>query len=429
MEVKGSLMTMATGNVGMTSCQRYTKAVKLKTERMRELAERQQAIEETLRRKMVELRELCLREAELTGMLPSDYPLAPGEVAPLVVRRVGFMKRLPTPTINLEEDTQLIDLEHRFANANQGLSVRTEFPEGEPARRSHGYHRWALTDNTKNETQRAMIYPHDFTTTPCGDRTTVPCARDAGRSGQALGWSQGWTLLPPDVYCQAKGRRRSYANPARLLQRSMSGMERSVPSSPIIYRDRSGQYRYLSSVPRFPDAASSRVEVSSDAGSERPALRHSSQRSSSSETLSDGAAFARPSRRSLGGASVSGRQSGRPGPQPACGHDPERQPVLGSKAGGSAHRRGSGKPVDRDIHRALALEGLRAWYMRAAVYGNQQEHATPVWDRPGLRGTGAVRPSYSLMTPQANWEACRRSTRTSQQVGVTTRGRWYDPPC
>ncbi|XP_048381939.2 FERM domain-containing protein 4B-like isoform X2 [Stegostoma tigrinum] len=423
MEVKGSLMTMATGNVGSSSCRRYTKAVKMKTERIRELAEQQQAMEETLRRKTLELRELCLREAELTGMLPPDYPLAPGEVPPLVVRRAGFAKRLTAPTINLEEDARLMNLEHRFATANQGLSVRAEFPEGEPARRSHGYHRWALNDNTKNETQRATIYPHDFTATPCADRPTVPCTRDTGGSGQALGWSQGWTLLPPDVYCQARGRRRSYANPARLLQRSMSGMERSVPSSPIIYRDRSGQYRYLSSVPRFPDAISSRVEVSSDAGSERQAFRHSSRRSGSSETLSDGAAFTRPGRRSLGGTGL----SGCPGTQPACGHDPGRKPMLGSKAV-SAHRRGSGKPVDRDVHRALALEGLRAWYMRAAVYGHQQEHVTLGSDHPGLHGTGAARPSYSLVTPQANWGACRRSS-TSQQVGVTTRGRWYDPPC
>ncbi|GCC45694.1 hypothetical protein chiPu_0029831, partial [Chiloscyllium punctatum] len=43
--------------------QRYTRAVKVSTDRVEELAERQRAIEEMLRRKMAELRELCLQEA------------------------------------------------------------------------------------------------------------------------------------------------------------------------------------------------------------------------------------------------------------------------------------------------------------------------------------------------------------------------------
>nr|XP_045373602.1 innate immunity activator protein [Camelus bactrianus] len=41
-----------------------------------------------------ELRRLCLREAELTGTLPAEYPLKPGEKAPKVRRRIGAVYRL-----------------------------------------------------------------------------------------------------------------------------------------------------------------------------------------------------------------------------------------------------------------------------------------------------------------------------------------------
>ncbi|KAK2086219.1 hypothetical protein P7K49_035644 [Saguinus oedipus] len=54
----------------------------------------QRALEARLEACLEELRRLCLREAELTGTLPPEYPLKPGEKAPKVRRRIGAAYKL-----------------------------------------------------------------------------------------------------------------------------------------------------------------------------------------------------------------------------------------------------------------------------------------------------------------------------------------------
>ncbi|XP_043542619.1 uncharacterized protein LOC122548130 [Chiloscyllium plagiosum] len=198
---------------------------------------------------------------------------------------------------------------------------------------------------------------------------------------------------------------------------ALSWMVSSYPSVigalPVHTRG-SGQFRYLTSVPRCtqrPDAPPSEPGVWPSV-----ALTRRTRRSSSSETLSDSATVTRPGRRSLGGSGAS-RLAGPHYPEgSAC--PPRRWPGPGPTAGGS-HRRGASERADRDIHRALALEGLRSWYMRAAVHRHQEEWVIPGWNR----GMGSM-----PVTPQVNWEACRRSARVSQQVRGTPRALWYDPP-
>ncbi|NXX23759.1 INAVA protein, partial [Podargus strigoides] len=55
---------------------------------------RQQALEARLESCLQELRRLCLREAELTGTLPHEYPLKAGEKPPKVRRRIGAAFKL-----------------------------------------------------------------------------------------------------------------------------------------------------------------------------------------------------------------------------------------------------------------------------------------------------------------------------------------------
>ncbi|KAK7915658.1 hypothetical protein WMY93_011419 [Mugilogobius chulae] len=62
----------------------HTRAMKLK----------HQALQESLELCLLELRKLCIREAELTGKLSEDYPLKAGEKPPQIRRRVGAAFKL-----------------------------------------------------------------------------------------------------------------------------------------------------------------------------------------------------------------------------------------------------------------------------------------------------------------------------------------------
>lgn len=53
------------------------------------LQQKLEGLQEKLDEKTEELKLLCLREGELTGELPPEYPLKPGEPPPVVRKRVG----------------------------------------------------------------------------------------------------------------------------------------------------------------------------------------------------------------------------------------------------------------------------------------------------------------------------------------------------
>ncbi|XP_013889584.1 uncharacterized protein LOC106536804 [Austrofundulus limnaeus] len=58
-------------------------------ERISELQERRRSLQTQLSTRLAELRRICLQEAELTGAVPSDFPLEVGEKPPCVRRRGG----------------------------------------------------------------------------------------------------------------------------------------------------------------------------------------------------------------------------------------------------------------------------------------------------------------------------------------------------
>ena len=60
-----------------------------KMEMLAALQQRFDAISERLEEKTEELRLLCMREGELTGELPAEYPRKSGEALPVVRKRVG----------------------------------------------------------------------------------------------------------------------------------------------------------------------------------------------------------------------------------------------------------------------------------------------------------------------------------------------------
>ncbi|KAM3877882.1 innate immunity activator b [Diretmus argenteus] len=58
-----------------------------------------QSLQDRLELCMLELKQLCIREAELTGRLSEDYPLLPGEKPPQVRRRIGAAFKLDEQSI------------------------------------------------------------------------------------------------------------------------------------------------------------------------------------------------------------------------------------------------------------------------------------------------------------------------------------------
>ncbi|CAF96928.1 unnamed protein product [Tetraodon nigroviridis] len=85
-----------------------------KKEKVAELKKKEKDLQDKLAKKLEELKKICLREAELTGELPKEYPLAPGEKAPQVRRRVGTAFKLDD-LFPYDEDPYLRNLESRFA--------------------------------------------------------------------------------------------------------------------------------------------------------------------------------------------------------------------------------------------------------------------------------------------------------------------------
>ncbi|KAM6151134.1 coiled-coil domain-containing protein 120 [Rhynchocyon petersi] len=96
MEVKGQLISSPTFSAPAAL---FGEAFQpqVKSERLRGLLDRQRALQETLSLKLQELRKVCLQEAELTGQLPPECPLEPGE-RPQLIRRRPLVARTYPPS-------------------------------------------------------------------------------------------------------------------------------------------------------------------------------------------------------------------------------------------------------------------------------------------------------------------------------------------
>ena len=71
------------------------------------LKARKEALELLLNRKTEELRTLCLKEGEITGEVPFEYPLSPGEPLPNMPRRVGTTFSLSPDFIYRSKETEV----------------------------------------------------------------------------------------------------------------------------------------------------------------------------------------------------------------------------------------------------------------------------------------------------------------------------------
>lgn len=97
-----------------------TTLIKNVTTHTRVMKLKQQSLEDRLKLCLLELKKLCIREAELTGHLSSDYPLLPGEKPPQIRRRIGAAFKLDEPSIlQKAEDSELSSVEAGLALQQQ----------------------------------------------------------------------------------------------------------------------------------------------------------------------------------------------------------------------------------------------------------------------------------------------------------------------
>ncbi|XP_054640750.1 FERM domain-containing protein 4B isoform X2 [Dunckerocampus dactyliophorus] len=112
--LKNNLITASNGSLVSTGSADSEMSEEQKKEKLTELRKKEQEIQDILTKKTKELKMICLREAELTGKLPKEYPLSSDERPPQVRRRVGTAFKLDD-LFPYNEDPFLRNLESRFA--------------------------------------------------------------------------------------------------------------------------------------------------------------------------------------------------------------------------------------------------------------------------------------------------------------------------
>uniref|UniRef100_A0A9L0JDZ5 Coiled-coil domain containing 120 n=1 Tax=Equus asinus TaxID=9793 RepID=A0A9L0JDZ5_EQUAS len=280
MEVKGQLISSPTFNA---SAALFGEAApQVKSERLRGLLDRQRALQEALSLKLQELRKVCLQEAELTGQLPPECPLEPGERPQLVRRRPPAARAYPplhpnpahhslcpTEELALEALEREVSVQQQIAAAARRLALAPEL-SAEQRRRRRQVQADALRRLHELEEQlgdvRARlglpVLPPLSTgpviTTqgvclgtrlaqlsqeeprgcfPLAERPSPPKAWDQLRavSGGSPERRTPWKPPPSDLYGDLKSRRNSVASPTRpegLHSRQWSGSQDSQMGFP-----------------------------------------------------------------------------------------------------------------------------------------------------------------------------------------------------
>ncbi|XP_056220401.1 FERM domain-containing protein 4B isoform X4 [Seriola aureovittata] len=113
-ESKDQLIMASNGSLISAGSAESEVSEEQKKEKITELKKKEKDLQDTLTQKLEELKKICMREAELTGRLPQEYPLATGEKAPQVRRRVGTAFKLDD-LFPYDEDPHLRNLESMFA--------------------------------------------------------------------------------------------------------------------------------------------------------------------------------------------------------------------------------------------------------------------------------------------------------------------------
>ncbi|XP_012542834.1 FERM domain-containing protein 4A [Monomorium pharaonis] len=111
--------------------------------RLQWLRQRREALQEKLAQKNNELKNLCVEEAEITGVLPPEIPLEPGESPPTFRRKVGTSFICPQKLINklkttdIEESELELERQVQLEIVETALDIVNNPTESKATRRKH----------------------------------------------------------------------------------------------------------------------------------------------------------------------------------------------------------------------------------------------------------------------------------------------------
>ncbi|XP_021265094.1 FERM domain-containing protein 4B isoform X4 [Numida meleagris] len=343
LEAKNQLIMASNGSLISSGSQDSEVSEEQKKEKIMELKKKEKLLQEKLLQKVEELKKICLREAELTGKMPKEYPLSAGEEPPQVRRRVGTAFKLDDNLLPTEEDPALQELESNFI-IQQKLVEAAKKLAGEPdlcknvkKKRKQEYadavKKLQEIENSINEyrikcgkkpTQKSTLtLPDDIIpseSSSLSDTTTYDDAGSESLSVPAQRTSSAQLsprLLPPkslglervhlrkssmnEQLLESRHSRdplSTHSSPYRTLERpAPSHGGRSMPTTPVLTRNAYSSSHLQPDVsPHHCRQRSGSLESQTHLLSEVPAEKTAfsltkSQRSSSTEILDDGSSY------------------------------------------------------------------------------------------------------------------------------------------
>ncbi|XP_066100648.1 FERM domain-containing protein 4B isoform X1 [Saccopteryx bilineata] len=336
LEAKSQLIMASNGSLISSGSQDSEVSEEQKKEKILELKKKEKLLQEKLLKKVEELKKICLREAELTGQMPKEYPLSIGEKPPQVRRRVGTTFKLDDNLLPSEEDPALRDLESNFliqqklVEAAKKLASEPDLCKTVKKKRKQDYadavkklqeienaiNEYRIRGGKKPSQNRTIILPEDVIpseSSSLSDTTTCDDSNDTftlgGQRPSSVPHSPR-TLPPKSLGLERIHFRKSsineqfvdtrqsremlstHSSPYKTLERRPQG-GRSMPTTPVLTRN---AYSSSHLEPRPPShcrqrsgSLESQSHLLSEMDHDRPFFSLcKSQRSSSTEVLDDG---------------------------------------------------------------------------------------------------------------------------------------------
>ncbi|XP_058418835.1 FERM domain-containing protein 4B isoform X3 [Diceros bicornis minor] len=300
LEAKSQFIMASNGSLISSGSQDSEVSEEQKREKILELKKKEKLLQEKLLKKVEELKKICLREAELTGKIPKEYPLNIGEKPPQIRRRVGTAFKLDDNLLPSEEDPALQELESNFliqqklVEAAKKLASEPDLCKTVKKKRKQDYtdavkklqeienaiNEYRIRCGKKPSQKATVILPEDIIpseSSSLSDTTTYDDPNDsftlAGQRSSSVPHSP--RILPP----KSLGIERIHFRKSSINEQFVDTRQSRPESSSQHCRQRSGSLE-------------SQSHLLSEMDNDKPFFSLSkSQRSSSTEILDDGSSY------------------------------------------------------------------------------------------------------------------------------------------